>query len=256
MDFSGDVGEWQRNVSEGKAGKDRRMKVIEALNIQSGQSIIDIGCGGGHLLKELGMCVGNKGHVFGLDNSPQQLDNAKTYCSEYDCIELIEGNATDIPCANEVFDGLVGIQTYEYIKDVGPALKEARRVLKLGCPIAIVSILWDHCRFYGAEEVLNQEIFEAFKAHCFHQMLPMELSHLLPDNRFGSISRQNLSYIETTLHAGMAGFYLSKLMALFATTQGVSETKAELWLSQLAKADQEGRFGFVNFPVLTTATAI
>ena len=141
MDFSGDVGEWQRNVSEGKAGKDRRMKVIEALNIQSGQSIIDIGCGGGHLLKELGMCVGNKGHVFGLDNSPQQLDNAKTYCSEYDCIELIEGNATDIPCANEVFDGLVGIQTYECIKDVGPAFKEARRVLKLGCPIAIVSIL-------------------------------------------------------------------------------------------------------------------
>ena len=45
-------------------------------------------------------------------------------------------------------------------------------------------------------------------------------------------------------------------MALFATTQGVAETKAELWLSQLAKADQEGRFGFVNFAVLTTATAI
>tara|TARA_B100000925_G_scaffold262552_1_gene219925 strand:- start:135 stop:290 length:156 start_codon:yes stop_codon:yes gene_type:complete len=50
MDFSGDVGEWQRNVSEGGAGKDRRMKVIEVFNIQSGQSIIDIGCGGGHLL--------------------------------------------------------------------------------------------------------------------------------------------------------------------------------------------------------------
>ena len=43
MDFSGNVGEWQRNVSEGKAGKHRRMTVIEALNIQSGQSIIDVG---------------------------------------------------------------------------------------------------------------------------------------------------------------------------------------------------------------------
>ena len=31
MDFSGNVGEWQRNVSEGKAGKYRRMKVIEML---------------------------------------------------------------------------------------------------------------------------------------------------------------------------------------------------------------------------------
>ena len=35
MDFSGNVGEWQRNVSEGKAGKHRRMKVIEALNIKN-----------------------------------------------------------------------------------------------------------------------------------------------------------------------------------------------------------------------------
>ena len=256
MDFSGNVGEWQRNVSEGKAGKHRRMTVIEALNIRSGQSIIDIGCGGGHLLKELGMCVGGKGHISGLDNSRQQLENAKAYCSEYDYIEFIEGSATDIPCDAESFDALAAIQTYEYIEVVNPALKEARRVLKLGCPIAIVSILWDHCRFYGADEALNQTIFDAFKAHCFHQMLPMELSHLLPDSGFGSITRQNLSYIETTLHAGMAGFYLSKLMALFATTQGVSDTDAELWLSQLQKADDDGRFGFVNFPVLTMATAI
>ena len=79
MDFSGNVGEWQRNVSEGKAGKDRRMKVIDALNVQSGQSIIDIGCGGGHLLRELGMCVGDKGRISGLDNSPKQLGNAKPF---------------------------------------------------------------------------------------------------------------------------------------------------------------------------------
>ena len=45
------------------------------------------------------------------------------------------------------------------------------------------------------------------------------------------------------------------IAALFATTQGVSETKAELWLSQLAKADHEGRFGFVNCR-MPTATAI
>lgn len=256
MDFSGNVGEWQRNVSEGKAGKDRRMKVIDALNVQSGQSIIDIGCGGGHLLRELGMCVGDKGRISGLDNSLQQLENAKIYCKGYDCIEFIEGSAANIPCDNETFDGLAAIQTYEYIEQVQPALKEARRVLKLGSPIVIVSILWEHCRFYGADEVLNKTIFDAFKAHCFHQMLPMELSHLLPDNGFGSITRQNLSYVEMALHAGMAGFYLSKLIALFAATQGVSETDAELWLSQLEKADADGRFGFVNFPVLTMATAI
>ena len=66
----------------------------------------------------------------------------------------------------------------------------------------------------------------------------------------------SLEYLETALNAGMAGYYLSKLMALFATTKGVSNTDAKLWLSQLEQADKDGRFGFVNFPVLTMATTI
>ena len=54
------------------------------------------------------MCVGNKGHVFGLDNSPQQLwTMLRRIAVNTIVLKLIEGNATDIPCANEVFDGLV-----------------------------------------------------------------------------------------------------------------------------------------------------
>ena len=49
---------------------------------------------------------------------------------------------------------------------------------------------------------------------------------------------------------------LSKLMALFAIEQGVREIDAEKWLTQLTEADEKNRYGFVNFPVLTSAPAI
>ena len=256
MDFGGSVGEWQRNVSEGKAGISRRLAVIEALDIRTGQAFLDIGCGGGHLVKELGLAVGPTGRAVGIDTSQSQLETARTICSSLPSVELIEGGATEIPAEAEQFDGITALQTYEYVEDVAGALLEARRVLKRGCRIAIVSILWDHCRFYGADEKLNDQIFEAFKAHCFHQMLPMELPPILEKSGFGSLVRENLSYVDTALHEGTAAFYLSKLMAFFGNKQGLTEDDTEKWLYQLSHADKEKRFGFVNFPVLTIATAI
>ena len=134
--------------------------------------------------------------------------------------------------------------------------EEARRVLKPGCPISIVSILWEHCRFYGADRALNELITEAWRAHCFHQMLPLELPALLKKNGFSGLRLQNISFLDTALHAGTTSFYLSKLIAKFATSQGVSEEDASLWLSQFDVANKEERFGFVDFPVLTVAIAI
>ena len=42
-------------------------------------------------------------------------------------------------------------------------------------------------------------------------------------------------------------------MANFALTQGVSAEEVSDWKFQLEKAEQQGRFGFASFPVLTSA---
>ena len=256
MDFDGNVGEWQRKVSEGKAGVSRRIAVLETLDIQAGNTFLDIGCGGGHLVKELGTAIGSNGLVVGIDPSPQQIETARALCSSLGNVKLIAGSAVEIPCEDGSFDGVTALQTFEYVEDVVAALAEARRVLKRGYPIAIISILWDHCKFYGAEKQLNEQIFEAFRAHCFHQMLPFDLPPMLSKTGFGSLIRKNLSYVDTSLHEEAPGFYLSKLMALFANAQGVSQDDTQKWLFQLDAADKNQTFGFVNFPVLTVATAI
>ena len=80
MDFSGEVAEWQRNVSEGKAGNSRRYAVMEALEVRGGKSYVDVGRGGGHLVQELATAAGNKGRVVGIDPSHQMVGNARVIC--------------------------------------------------------------------------------------------------------------------------------------------------------------------------------
>jgi len=256
MDFTGDFGLWQRKIAEGPEGIARRLAVFEALAVESGQAILDLGCGGGHLVRELALAVGDRGRAVGFDMSADQLAAAGAVCNGLPAAELVEGDATDMAFADGAFDGLASIQTLEYIPDVDRALAEARRVLKPGGKAALVSVLWDHWRYHGAEPALNDRMLDAWRAHCPHQMLPMELPRKLAAAGFGGVLRRPMAFLNGALHENTYALWAAKTVAAFAVGQGIAEEEAARWLDQLAEADREGRFGFVSVPVLTTATAV
>ena len=53
MEFASDLGKLQRLMASSSAGISRRQAILETLSINAGDQIIDVGCGGGHLLKHL-----------------------------------------------------------------------------------------------------------------------------------------------------------------------------------------------------------
>ena len=134
-------------------------------------------------------------------------------------------------------------QALEYIPDVDLALDEITRVLKPGGAFVNVSILWDHFKFYGADEKLNEKVHDAFKAHCNHQMLPMELPGKLERRGFRNIKDKSLAFVITRRDGNSPARYTEEIMANFALTQGMSEEEVSDWKSQLEKAEQQGRFG-------------
>ncbi len=50
MEFSGDIGLWQRRIAECPEGASRRLAVFEALMPQAEMRVLDVGCGSGHLV--------------------------------------------------------------------------------------------------------------------------------------------------------------------------------------------------------------
>ena len=253
VDFDSDLGKLQRLMAESIAGTTRRSAILNELQIEPGDTIIDVGCGAGHLLTHLAKAVGSNGKVYGLDPSKSQIDQANLRCMEFENVELIERNADNSQLQNDCCHSATSTQALEYIPDVDLALDEITRILKPGGAFVNVSILWEHFKFYGVDQKLNEKIHDSFKAHCSHQMLPMDLPGKLDRRGFKNVKDKSLAFVITRRDGNSPARYTEDVMANFALTQGISAEEISDWKRQLEQAEQEGRFGFTSFPVMTSA---
>ena len=253
MEFTNDIGKTQRRMAASSAGIARRKAIMDNLSLNSKSRIIDIGCGGGHLLELLAKALGSSGVIYGLDPSKEQISQASTLCREYENVRLLHSSATEIDLEDASCDIVTSTQTLEYIPDVDAALSESTRILKGYGEFLNISVLWDHFRFYGAEEKLNDKMHDIFRGHCSHQMLPMELPGKLTNLGYKNIKHQSLAFMITTRDEDSPARYTEEVMSAFALRQGINTGEVNDWRDQLRIAELEGRFGFTSYPVLTSA---
>ena len=82
MEFNNKIGSIQQQLTSTNIGVLRRQALLKELNLQKGQTIIDIGCGDGHLVKEISLCIGSDGKAIGVDPSKFQINSARKMCDD------------------------------------------------------------------------------------------------------------------------------------------------------------------------------
>ena len=89
MKFDNELSIIQQKIANGYAGVSRWLAIMNSLDIEIGQNVIDIGCGGGHLVQEIALGVGENGSSIGIDPSKDQLKAANDRCKNLNNVELI-----------------------------------------------------------------------------------------------------------------------------------------------------------------------
>ena len=102
---------------------------VEKADLHPGHRVLDVCCGTGQITKELAQKVGPQGKVIGLDISPAMLKIAAENLQDFPWIELVEGNALDLPFTNDDFDRTVIGYGLRNVADPSQALAELFRVL-------------------------------------------------------------------------------------------------------------------------------
>jgi len=108
-------------------------RMVELARPRPGQRVLDVGCGTGIVARRAAACVGDNGHITGLDASPGMLAVARAAAGrEQRSIEWREGRAEALPFSDGEFDLVLCQYALMFFTDPSAALAEMRRVLADG----------------------------------------------------------------------------------------------------------------------------
>jgi ubiquinone/menaquinone biosynthesis C-methylase UbiE len=105
---------------------------IDALELQPGQTVLEIGCGPGAALQAMARRVHGV-ELFGLDHSPVMIAQAAARNRNLIAqgrLHLVEGAWTELPWPDGSFDHVLMVNVAYFFRAGGAELREARRVLR------------------------------------------------------------------------------------------------------------------------------
>lgn len=125
--------------------KKYRNMTLERLDIKRGETVLEIGFGTGHCLKQMAESVGEEGKVYGIDISSGMLEVSKRRFEEaglLDRVKLYCGDALKMPYEDNKFDAVFMSFTLELFDtpEIPKVLDKIERVLKANGRLGVVSM--------------------------------------------------------------------------------------------------------------------
>jgi arsenite methyltransferase len=221
----------------------QRERVLTALDLQEGERVVDLGCGPGLLALQMLHAIGKKGLLEGIDLSGSMVGLAQQRCAAWPNARFQTGDVTALPYADGSFDAAVCTQVYEYVEDVGLALRELFRVLRAGGRAAIVDTDWESCVWHSSDAQRMRRVIEAWDAHCPHPHLPRTLGRLLREAGFVLDACEVVPLVNHCCDDHTYSGGIMKVLARHAA-QSLGESLTGAWMDDLREHAARGDYFF------------
>ena len=140
--------------------KSLRQAAVDALRLQKGNRVLDVGCGPGGTFPYLVKAVGSSGEVVGIEISPEVAINAKKRVEVrgWSNVQVVQGDARTVTLNGE-FDGLVLFAAPDVyaspqaLANLLPYLKDNAHVVAFGAKLS-------RCRLAGPLNLLFQSLMK------------------------------------------------------------------------------------------------
>ena len=128
------------------------LPVLHRMRLSPSDSVLDVGCGAGWLLRLAAEQV-TEGRVVGMDVSDEMVRHARRNCADLPHVMAVTGSVDEIPWESEFFTKAISVESAYYWPDPAAGLGELFRVLRPGGSAWILINYYrdnPHCHQWGA----------------------------------------------------------------------------------------------------------
>ncbi|MCF8026050.1 MAG: methyltransferase domain-containing protein [Desulfobacteraceae bacterium] len=127
-------------------------------SLESGQTVLDVGCGAGVDTILAGIMVGPNGRAVGVDLVPEMLERACRNLAQTNCenVGFQEASAEALPFPDQSFDVTISNGAFNLVPDKPKALAEVMRVLKPGGQLLLADQILTGPQPENARECINR----------------------------------------------------------------------------------------------------
>ena len=222
-----------------------KKKSYQLLNIASGSSVLDIGCGTGDDVLALAELVGPKGKVVGIDNSELMIEEANKKSKQKQLpIHFRLGDIHNLDFADDTYDGCRADRVFMHLPDRQQALSEMIRVTKPGGRIVVIDPDWDTMIVEAPDRDLTRRIIDNFvdqlvlnpwcgrESYKFFQEAGLK----------NVVVADAATLVLTDFAAAKQLMMFDKAANLMREEKPSLSDKIESWLKYLNQADENGFF--------------
>ncbi|MGH9730815.1 MAG: class I SAM-dependent methyltransferase, partial [Candidatus Acidiferrales bacterium] len=105
--------------------------VLAMMEIAPRDEVLDVGCGGGWLVREIASRV-QEGCVLGMDVSDEMISRARRSSAQLRNVEFVVGGVDAIPRDANSFGKVISVESSYYWPDPAAGIREISRVLRPG----------------------------------------------------------------------------------------------------------------------------
>ena len=172
---------------------------LAVASLTGGETVLDLGSGGGIDVILSARRVGPEGKVYGLDITDEMLELARRNAAEAGVtnVEFLKGRIEQIPLPDDAVDVVISNCVINLSTDKGAVLKEVSRVLKPGGCFAVSDVVADP----DIDEVTRQDL-QQWTGCIAGALTPEEYRSLLEEAGLRSIEIEETHRVHA--HAGSA----------------------------------------------------
>ena len=234
--------ETRARAPEQVAMREAYLNLLEPL---AGARVLEVGCGGGPVLRALAPRVGPGGRAVGLDPSVAFLALARDAAAREglaDVIAVHAGTAQALPYRDATFDVVLAVTTLHHLGEAGRAVAELVRVVRPGGRVGVFENDSESAIVAHPDRALTRRIVAAYADHAFmDSWLARRLPGMLAAAGLGEVAIRAF----TTLERDPTGWFaqLTVFRAEAAVRVGaITEQERDGWLAALRAEQAAGRF--------------